>query len=170
MKQLLKLSSFLTLALLISSGCAVNSGNGDSLDIQDAYVGDLFEFKDAYVGDASAVLNIVSQLKSADHFQRFELKTAEEPYGMILNYGNETTTEQETKNTAIYNATFLYTLIRNAELITFKFAEQEHTITRVDLENWYGKDLREVQSEDEVKSLLQKYVNDEEMVNQLVTE
>lgn len=170
MRQLLILSSFLTLVLLILSGCAVNSENGDSIEIRDAYVGDLFKFKDAYVGDASAVLNIVSQLKNADHFQRFELKTDEEPYGMVLNYGDGKTTEQETKNIAIYNATFLFTLIRNADWITFKFTDHEYTFTRENLENWYGKDLREVQSEDELKSLLLEYMNNEEKVNQLVNE
>ncbi|MFJ5624580.1 DUF4825 domain-containing protein [Peribacillus loiseleuriae] len=163
---MLKISSFLLLAILIVSGCNIKSGNEDSLEIKDAYVGDLFKFKDAYVGNASAVGNIVSRLESAEHFKGFELKTGDEPYGIILNYGGEGS-EQNHKETVIYNATFLFALIQNADWITFNFNNQEYTITRENLQNWYGGDFRGLQSEDEIKTFIQKYLDDEDKVNQL---
>ena len=63
MKQILKLSSFLLLAILIVSGC--NTKNGEE---------DIFKFKDSYVGDNSAIGNIVNQLQGAEHFKALNLK------------------------------------------------------------------------------------------------
>ena len=48
MKQMLKLSSFVLLTILIVSGC--NPKNGEE---------DIFKFKNSYVGNNSAIGNIV---------------------------------------------------------------------------------------------------------------
>lgn len=164
-KQILKLSSFLLLAILIMSGCNTKSGNEDSLGIKFAYAGDLFKFKDAYVGNASAVGNIVSRVESAEQFRGFELKTDEEPYGIILNYDGKDP-EKNYKKTVVYNATFLFALIQNVDWVTFNFANEEYTITKEKLQNWYGEDFTEMQSEDEVKTFIQKHLDDDK-VNQL---
>ncbi|MGE7925915.1 DUF4825 domain-containing protein [Viridibacillus arvi] len=166
MKQILKLSSFLLLAALIVSGCNSKSGNEEPLDVKFGYVGDLFKFKDAYVGNSSAVGNIVSRLESAEQFKGFELKTDEKPYGIILNYSVEES-EQDYKGIVIYNTTFLFTLIQNADWITFNFANEEYTITKEKLQNWYGGDFTGMQSEDEVKTFIQKHLDDENKVKQL---
>ncbi|MGE7835365.1 DUF4825 domain-containing protein [Viridibacillus arvi] len=166
MKQILKLSSFLLLAALIVSGCNSKSGSEEPLEIKFGYVGDLFKFKDTYVGNSSAVGNIVSQLESAEQFKGFELKTDEEPYGIILNYSVEES-EQDYKGIVIYNATFLFTLIQNADWITFNFANEEYAITKEKLQNWYGEDFTGMQSEDEVKTFIQKHLDDENKVKQL---
>ncbi|RKD25720.1 DUF4825 domain-containing protein [Ammoniphilus oxalaticus] len=166
MKKTLKISFFLFLATLIGSGCNSNSGSEEPVEITDGYAGDLFEFKDAYVGNASAVGNIVSRLQKADHFKGFELKTEEEPYGIILNYDMDES-DKNGKEAVIYNATFLFALIQNVDWITFHFHDREYTITKEKFKNWLGEDMREFRSEEELKSLIQKQVGDEEKVNQL---
>lgn len=153
-KKILKLSSFLLLITLIVSGCDSKSGD------------DLFTYKDAYVGDNSAVGNIVSRLKNAEQFKRFELKTDEEPYGIILNYNLEES-EQDYKEIIIHNATFLFTLIQNVDWILFNFENEEYTITKEKLKNWYGEEFTGMQSEDEVKTFIQKHSDDENKVDQL---
>ncbi|AMQ07433.1 DUF4825 domain-containing protein [Sporosarcina psychrophila] len=155
MKQILKLSSFLLLAILIVSGC--NTKNGEE---------DIFKFKDSYVGDNSAIGNIVNQLQGTEHFKGFELKTNEKPYGIILNY-DWSESEQNYKKTAIYNATFLFALVQNVDWITFNFGNQEYKITKENLQNWYGEDFSGLQSEDELKTFIQKHLDDEDKVNQL---
>lgn len=165
-KKILKLSSFLLLVALIVSGCDSKSRDGEPLDIKFGYVGDLFKYKDAYVGDNSAVGNIVSRLKNAEQFKRFELKTDEEPYGIILNYSLEES-EQDYKEIIIYNSTFLFTLIQNADWIMFNFENEEYTITKEKLKNWYGEEFTGMQSEDEVKTFIQKHSDDENKVDEL---
>ena len=157
MKQMLKFLSLSLLVILIVSGCNTNNEKED-----------IFKFKDSYVGDNSAVGNILNQLPGAEHFKGFELETKEKPYGIILNYdGSES--EQSYKKTAIFNATFLFTLVQNAEWVTFNFDNQAYKITKENLQNWYGEDFSVLKNENDLKAFIQKHLENEDKVNQLFT-
>lgn len=155
MRRLVNFSLSALLVMLIVSGCNTKSGEES-----------IFTYKDSYVGDASAVGNSASQLRGADHYKGFELKTTEEPYGIILNY-DWSDTELNYKKTAIYNATFLFALIKNADWITFNFTNQEYKITRENLQDWYGENLSDLENENETEKIAQKYLEDESKINQL---
>lgn len=155
MKQMLKFLSLSLLVILILSGCNTNNEQED-----------IFKFKDSFVGDNIAVGNIVNQLQGAEHFKWFELETKEKPYGIILNY-DWSESEQNYKKTAVFNATCLFTLVQNAEWITFNFDNQEYKITKENLQNWYGEDFSELKNEDDLKALTQKHLENEDKVNQL---
>lgn len=147
--------SFLLVMILTISGCNAKKDEED-----------IFKFKGSYVGDNSAIGNIVNQLDGAEHFKDFELKTNEEPYGIILNY-DWADSELDDKGTAIYNATFLFILIKNADWITFNFENQEYKITRKELQAWYDENLNELENESETEKLARKYLENESKVNQL---
>ena len=85
---MIKLLFFSLLVLLLLSGCNSNDRNINN---------DIFQFKDSFVGDNSAVGNIVNQLPGAEKLNGFELKTNEEPYGIILN----STGQNQSKNIRI---------------------------------------------------------------------
>ena len=155
MKQMLKFLSLSLLVILIVSGCNTNNEKED-----------IFKFKDSFVGDNSAIGNIVNQLQGAEHLKGFELETKEKPYGIILNY-DWSESKQNYKKTAVFNATFLFTLVQNAEWITFNFDTQEYKITKENLQNWYGVDFSELKNEDDLKALTQKHLENEDKVNQL---
>ena len=85
---------------------------------------------------------------------------------IILNYdGSES--EKSHKKTVVYNATYLFALIQNVEWITFNFDHQEYKITKDALIEWYGEDFSTLQSEKELKTLIQNNWDDEYRVNQL---
>ena len=152
---MLKLLSYSLLVVSVASGCNTKTSEED-----------VFQYKNAYVGDNSAVINIVNHSMQSDRFRGLELKTKETPYGIILNYdGSES--EKNDKRTVIYNATYLFALIQNAEWITFNFDHQEYEITKDALIKWYGEDFSTFQSEDELKTLIQNNWDDEQRVNQL---
>jgi len=152
---MLKLLSCSLLVVSVASGCNTKTSEED-----------VFQYKNAYVGDNSAVINIVNNSMQSDNFRGLELKTKETPYGIILNYdGSES--ENNDKRTVIYNATYLFALIQNAEWITFNFDHQEYEITKDALIKWYGEDFSTFQSEDELKTLIQNNWDDEQRVNQL---
>ena len=155
MKQMLKFLSLSLLVILIVSGCNTNNEQED-----------IFKFKDSFVGDNSAVGNIVNQLQGAEHFKGFELETKEKPYGIILSY-DWSESEQNYKKTAVFNATFIFTLVQNAEWVTFNFDHQEYKITKENLQNWYGEDFSELKNEDDLKALTQKHLANEDKLNQL---
>ena len=155
MKKMLKLLSYSLLVVSVASGCNTKTSEED-----------VFQYKNAYVGDNSAVINIVNHSMQSDNFRGLELKTKETPYGIILNYdGSES--EKNDKKTVIYNATYLFALIQNAEWITFNFKHQEYKITKDALIEWYGEDFSTLQSEEELKTLIHKRWDDEKRVNQL---
>ena len=152
---MLKLLSCSLLVISVASGCNTKTTEED-----------VFQYKNAYVGDNTAVINIVNRSMQSDNFRGLELKTKETPYGIILNYdGSES--EKNDKRTVIYNATYLFALIQNAEWITFNFDHQEYKITKDALIEWYEEDFSTFQSEEELKTLIQKRWDDEYKVNQL---
>ncbi len=152
---MLKFLSLSLLVILFVNGCNTNNGKED-----------IFKFKDSFVGDNSAVGNIANHLQGAEHLKGFELETKDKPYGIILNY-DWSESEQNYKKTAIFNATFLFALVQNTDWITFNFNNQEYKITKENLQNWYGEDFSEFTNEDELITLTQRYLEDEDKVNQL---
>ena len=157
MRRMLKLLPYSLSVILILSGCNTKIETNEE---------DLFKYKNAYVGDNSAVLHIVDQTMDSEKFKGLELQTKEKPYGIILNYDGKRS-EETYKKTVIYNATYLFALIQNAEWITFNFDGKEYKIEKQELRDWYGEDFSKLQSEKEIEALIQKNLDDENRVNQL---
>ena len=154
---------FSMMLLLFLNGC--NSSDVNNINE------DIFKFKDSYVGDNGAVGNIIRLLPrpNGEVTSGLELQTKEEPFGIIVNYKNVEPTEKAEKNyeeTALYNATFIFALVKNADWVQFNFVEQEYKVTREELQKWYGKDLSEFDNEDELSKFAQKYLKDENKVKQ----
>jgi hypothetical protein len=158
MKKMMMSLFFSLMVMFFLSGCNSNATNSS---------GDVFQYKDSFVGDNSAVGNIVNKLPGAENLNDFELRTKEEPYGIILNY-NEMESEKEFQETVVYNATFLFVLIQNVDLITFHSDDREYTVTKDDLQEWYSIDLNEIQKENELRKLINDFLEDESKVNQFL--
>lgn len=164
MKRVSRLLVFSLVLVFFLNGC--NSTHVEGTE-------DLFQYKDSYVGDSGAVGNILMQLPTPNGEQRkgIELKTKKEPYGIISNYIASETTDNVKLNyreLALYNATFVLGLVKNADWITFNFAEQSFYVTREDLESFYGKDIRQFSNEEELGMFIQEHLEDEDKVNQFL--
>ncbi|MGJ7911485.1 DUF4825 domain-containing protein [Neobacillus sp. LXY-1] len=149
------------LLLLIFNGCSSSTESNLNKD--------LFKYKNSYVGDNGAVGNITRQLPSpeGEGINGLELKTEEKPYGIIVNYKNIQTNETTEKNyekTALYNATFIFALVKNVDWVQFNFVEKEYKVTREELQKWYGKDLREFENEDELSKFTKRNLTDKNKV------
>ncbi|WP_237718760.1 DUF4825 domain-containing protein [Alkalibacillus haloalkaliphilus] len=162
LRQMIKFLLFSLLVMFFLSGCNSNSNNTDV---------DLFQYKGSYVGDNSAIVNSVIHLQGAKHFSGLELKTKEEPYGIIVNY-DWIESELNDKETAINNASYLFSLIQNVDWVTFNFemvdGMEEYKITRENLQEWYGINLSEIENEDKLKELIQESLEDDKKVNQIL--
>lgn len=148
----------LLLLMILSSGC---SPNADSKT-------DLFQYKNSYVGDNSAVGNIVKQLAHNKELNQISLETKKEPYGIILEYKDMDVkkVDKEMKETVISNSTFLFALIKNVDRITFKFPDQEFSVTKEKLQDWYNNKLDGFENEQDLKKLIQEHLKSEDSVNQ----
>jgi hypothetical protein len=145
------------LALSLLSGCNPPS--------QTASEG-LFQYKDSYTGDSGAVGSIARALSKPDgeQLKGLELQTTEEPYGIILNYSPAELTEEsitDYRELSLYNAGILLALVKNADWVQFNYVEEELKVGREELENWLGTNLREFNSEEELRSFLQGHLEDE---------
>jgi len=78
------------------------------------------------------------------------------------------------KETAINNASYLFELIQNAEWVTFHFetadGEENHQITREELQTGYDMDLRKIEDEEELKEHIAEFIEDETKVNGLLAD
>ncbi|MFV8830386.1 DUF4825 domain-containing protein [Alkalihalobacterium sp. APHAB7] len=153
--RMIKFLLFSLMVMLLLSGCHSNATDTN---------GDIFQYKNSFVGDNNAVGNITNQLPAAEYLNGFELKTSEEPYGIILNYEG-LISDQEYRETVIHNATFLFTLVQNVDWITFNSDLGEYTITKEQLQEWFDIELSEVQNEDELSELIQVNLADTNKVN-----
>lgn len=124
----------------------------------------IFRYKDSYVGDNGAVGNIIRHLPGHQYANGIALETKKEPYGIIVKYRNAEADmkEDERKEMVLYNATFMFALIKNVDWITFDFAGTSHTVTRAQLQKWYGKELRTYTNEEELIQLIQAHKENKE--------
>lgn len=158
--KLINVTMFLLFILFVINGCDPNNESPSN---------DLFQFQGSYVGDNSAIGNLAYKLPNGENLDGFELKTKEKPYGIVLNYKNIEVAdlEKEYQEIAIYNASFIFALVQNADWITFNFDDHEYTITKQNLQNWYDKRLSEYKNEQELRRLIQDYLEDENKVKLL---
>ncbi|UNL86546.1 DUF4825 domain-containing protein [Priestia koreensis] len=137
-------------AVLLASGCSQS----------EAAKSTVFEYKNSYIGDNSAVFNIAKQLKHGEELKTMALQTKKKPYGITLNYKEiqADNLEKEQKETALSNATYLFTLVKNADTVTFKFPDQDVMISRAKLEDWYNVTLQDYKKEEELQKLINKHL------------
>lgn len=133
---------------------------------------DLFHYKHSVVGNNSAVTNIVKELAHHQELRQIALQTKQTPYGIHLTYKDIETEniEQEIKETVLFNATYLFVLVDNVDRITFTFPDYTYTVTRDQLDQWYGQTLSTITQEQDVKQLLQHQLKSETNINQVLTD
>lgn len=128
---------------------------------------DAFKYKGAYVGDNSAVGNILTRLPVSSYSKDFELSTTAEPYGVTVNYdGSEPHSERA--KIIVYTSTYLISLLSNADWVTFNFPEQTVKLSKTQLQDWYGKELSQLNNEAELNAVIEEQLKDKNKVNELL--
>ncbi|OCS87808.1 hypothetical protein A6M13_10950 [Caryophanon tenue] len=110
----------------------------------------VFLYKNAYIGDASAVSAIVEQLENSEQFMQMELFTTAKPYAVNLQYAH--ISEQQ----AMRNATYIFTLVQNVDVVQFTFADEQYELTRQEIESVYGLDVRNIHDEQKLQALIEE--------------
>ena len=154
----------LTFLLLFFSACN---------PVSEADEPDLFRYEGASVGNNSAVVNTVIHLPGTEHFTGIKLETKQQPYGIIVAYDWLESSLSE-KETAVYNAAYLFTLIDNVDWVQFDFDTgpdiEQYRLTREQLEEWSGVELAGINEEDELKKLLESSFEEEKKLDELLLE
>ncbi|PIC56478.1 DUF4825 domain-containing protein [Sporosarcina sp. P12(2017)] len=163
MKKFTKYFLFSFILVLFLSGCSSTNELPNE---------GLFEYKESFIGDNSAVVHIIEQLRYAEQFEKVSLETKTEPYGMTIQYEHLDTSMEESgyKEAAVYNASYLFTLIDNAEWVAFDFGGNTYKVNKSKLEDWYGKELNDFTNEEELDVFIQEKLKDESEIQQLFVE
>jgi hypothetical protein len=154
-----KLTTYLIggiLMFVVLTGCSSRHNAGQ----------ELFKYKGSYIGNNSAVVNIINKFPYSKEFNGVSLQTKKKPYGMDIKYGDVT---GNITKTVITNATTIFVLVKNADWITFNFPNRQYTLTRQQLQSWYGEDLSKITDENDFKKLIQTHLNDDKKVSELLT-
>ena len=158
-----KLSRYFISILLLSFLAGCNSTNNKE--------GDIFQYNGTLVGDNSAVGGIITQLPFGDeYYKQFELQTKEEPYGITIKYNKEeknpVLNDVDMKELAICNSTYIFALVDNAAWVKYDFGNPTLTVTKEELEAWYGKELSIYKNEKDIRELLQEHLSDKNNITQ----
>lgn len=109
----------------------------------------LFKHKTAYVGNNSKVVNLINNLPYAGLRKEVSLQTQTAPYGITVNYdfSNTNLDTRQVEQTFRNNAVIMFTLIDNADVITFHVAgtaqQSEFRYARAEVQQSFTNDLRE---------------------------
>ncbi|GIQ69638.1 DUF4825 domain-containing protein [Xylanibacillus composti] len=147
----------LLLSVMLTGCIAENSANKD-----------LFQYQNSYIGDNSGVGNIIQRLPRHENVKHLSLATDAEPYGMEITYEElpANMTEEERREAVIYNATFLFALVQNAEWISFRMDEEEYVVSRDSLLAWYGgEEWMSFSKEEDLRVYIQEQLEDQEKLN-----
>lgn len=124
---------------------------------QQISINNVINYKDSYVGNNNAVINILYNSPGGVFVKHVSLQTRTTPYGIVVNYGlkqgsslkqedlNKYFEGDRVKRIFLNNATTLFILVKNVDIVTFNLASsnnQSFSISRKDLETFYKRDLR----------------------------
>lgn len=103
----------------------------------------LLQYRTSYLGDNAAVGNLVSALDFPDKLQYdgIELQTAEPPYGITIRFKTDTETRNFyagalNQNPFKQNAILLFSLIENADTITFTWDDGKNPYSETFSREW----------------------------------
>ncbi|WP_417897505.1 DUF4825 domain-containing protein [Bacillus haimaensis] len=138
---------------------------------------DEFSSTTNYVGDNGAVTSMAYLLPGNDAERTFELQTKEEPYEIRIFYSleeeHEAFTEENLPETLLYDATAYFTFFHNLGILTIHYepdsvrgGEGTFTITREQMEDFYGQDLTNFKEEEAVwkSEVVEKVLKDESKI------
>lgn len=168
--------------LLIFTGCNSENENKSEMDLTK-----LTEYKDSVVGDNSAIGNIIHNLPGAKYAESFALKTDKEPYGIMVDYVDKKDpqekedkenywTKEVTEKIFLNNATAMFALVKNLQNLTFNLQNGDEqkvfTVTRKDMEKFYGKDLKGYGNDKELwqKEVIDNTLNSQEKIDSFFKE
>lgn len=123
---------------------------------------DVTTFEDPYMGDNSNMNNLFQALPLND--QKGTLEMDSDVFSLIVYY-NTTTAElgQKAAQAVIYNTTAAFTLIGNLQTVEMRFEDESYTVTRENVEQWFGTTLVDFKNPEEFKEKVQEKLKKEDI-------
>jgi hypothetical protein len=152
MKRKVALFCILLTIITFLTNCQSNN-EVDKNNMQEMSLTNLIKYRDSDVGNNFSVFNIISKLPGALYVKQISTQTEKPPFGISVSYGlrqdtdvkendfNEYWNEKNTEKIFLCNATTLFILIKNVSTINFKVNNKSFSVSRKELNDFYGKDI-----------------------------
>lgn len=124
-------------------------------------------FKNPYMGDNSNMSGLFQALPLNDQIGTLEMDP--DKLSLIVNY-NATAVDlgEKAEQGVIYNTTAAFTLIGNLRSVEMRFEDKSYTVTRENVEKWYGTTLVDFEDPDVFKEKVQDKFKDEDINDWIV--
>ncbi|WP_210468504.1 DUF4825 domain-containing protein [Sporosarcina sp. 6E9] len=117
-------------------------------------------YADPYMGDASNMVGLFSALPLNNY--RGPLEMNPENFSLIVDYNLDADVSTETmKQAVIYNTTAAFTLIGNLQEIKLLIDDESYTVTRENVEKWFGTTLVDFKDPKIFKEKIQQKLTDD---------
>jgi len=117
------------------------------LDPETHHFEKVLQFENLYMGNAGNNMNLVNHLPLCDVPRMFE----QEPDEFIFTVNYEMSVKEigrkRVEKAVLYNATAIFALIENMDIVEFAFVDQTFTVTRGRVNNWFGEDVASFKNE-----------------------
>ena len=123
---------------------------------------DVTTFEDPYMGDNSNMNNLFQALPLND--QKGTLEMDSDAFSLIVYY-NTTAAEHghKAEQAVIYNTTAAFTLIGNLQIVEMRFEDKSYTVTRENVEKWFGTTLVDFKDPETFKEKVQEKNKNEDI-------
>ncbi|MEK5037846.1 DUF4825 domain-containing protein [Sporosarcina sp. FSL K6-3457] len=107
----------------------------------------VLQFENLYMGNAGNNMNLVNHLPMSDIPRMFEQDPDEFTFTMNYETSVEEIGEERVEKAILYNATAIFALIENMDIVEFEFVDQMFAVTRERVNNWFGEDVASFKNE-----------------------
>ncbi len=121
-------------------------------------------FEDPYMGDNSNMNNLFQALPLSK--EKGIIQMDPNTFSLIVNYNAKVDeNNNRTEETVIYNTTAAFTLIGNLQLVEMKFEDKSYSVTRDNVEQWFGTTLVDFKEPKVFKEKVQEEIKKEDIDN-----
>lgn len=101
----------------------------------------ILKYENSYMGSAGNTINLINSLPMSEIPKKFQQDPEEFRFTVNYEVAFREIGKERVERAILYNATAVFALIKNMEIIEFDFPDQTFTVTRERVNDWFGEDL-----------------------------
>ena len=107
----------------------------------------VLQYENLYMGNAGNNMNLVNHLPLSDVPRTFQQNPDE--FTLTVNYERSVgeVGKERVEKAILYNATAIFALVENMDIVEFEFVDQTFTVTRERVNSWFGEDVDSFKNE-----------------------
>ena len=107
----------------------------------------VLQYENLYMGNAGNNMNLVNYLPMSDVPKLFEQNPDEFTFTVNYEMSVKEIGKKRVEKAILYNATAIFALIENMDIVEFVFVDQTFKVTRDRVNNWFGLDVASFKDE-----------------------